>query len=88
MNISDFPGFLGISSSHPDKIRVQRELTVEVDDPVNIKEQIECIIKNLKYIETLECRAIMDKATIDDKRRKYTLIFKTLLQAKERQNIK
>jgi hypothetical protein len=89
MNLSDFPGFpgfLGIASSHPDKVRVQKE-TVEVVE-LNITDQIESMIKNLKYIETPECRAIMSKESIDDKRKKYTLIFKTLLIAKETQNTK
>jgi len=90
MNLSDFPGFLGfinpVARSHPDKIRVQKD-TIEVTE-LNIPEQIEIIIKNLKYIETPECRAIMSKETIDDKRKKYTLIFKTLLMAKETQNTK
>ena len=88
MNISDFPGFPGfinpISSSHPDKIRVQTGLTVELD----IKCEMEKTFRSLKYIETLECRAIMDKEMIDNKRKEYTMIFKTLLQIKERQSIK
>lgn len=88
MNSSDFsdlPEFINsVSSSHPDKIRVQTGLTVELD----IKCEMEKTLRSLKYIETLECRAIMDKEMIDNKRKEYTMIFKTLLQIKERQSIK
>jgi hypothetical protein len=81
MNNSHFPGFS--ASSHPDKLRVQKETYIEV----KVEEEIRNIINKLKYIETTECRAIMDKEMIDNKRKEYTMIFKTLLQIKERQNV-
>jgi len=86
MNLSDcsgfsgFPGFLEMASSHPDKLHVQK------DENLTLKEEIEKSLKNLKYIETPECRAIMDKDIIESKRKEYTMVFKTLLTLKERQN--
>ena len=90
MNISDFPGFpgfLGMARSHPDKQRVQKETKIE-DDTLTMEEEIDKVTKKLRYIETLACRAVMDKEMIDRKRKEYTMIFKTLLTLKERQNTK
>ena len=86
MIFSEFKGFPG---SHPDKIHVPREITIKVeDDYLNVDDEIQDILRKLKYIETLDCRAIMDKQMIDDKRRQYTLVFRTLLKARETQNTK
>lgn len=91
-SIPGFPGFIYSEgpSSHPDKIRVPRNITIEVkdDDYLNVEDEIQDIIKKLKYIETIECRAVMEKDEIDNKRRQYTLVFKTLLKVKESQNTK
>ena len=90
MNLSSLPGFPGFiysNGSHPDKLHLPREISIKVeDDYLNVDDEIKDIIRKLKYIETPDCRAIMDKQMIDDKRRQYTLVFKTLLKVKESQN--
>lgn len=90
MNLSEFPGFNGFiysKGSNSDKLHVPREITIKVeDDYLNVDDEIQDIIRKLKYIETPDCRAIMDKQMIDDKRRQYTLVFKTLLKVKESHN--
>lgn len=68
---------------YPDKISIQVD-----DEYLDLTEKINDIIKKLRYIETPECKALMDKATIDDKRKKYTIKFKYLLKLKEIQNAK
>lgn len=89
-SFSGFPAFIysDIATSHPDKIRVPRNITIEVkdDEYLDIADEIQDIIKKLKYIETPECRAVMEKDEIDTKRRQYTLLFKNLLKVKESQN--
>jgi len=90
-SIPGFPGFIYSEgpSSHPDKVHVPREITIKVeDDYLNVDDEIQDILRKLKYIETLDCRAIMDKDVIDTKRRQYTLVFRTLLKVKETQNTK
>jgi len=89
MIFSEFSGFSRFSGSQQDKLDVPREIIIKVeDDCLNVDDEIQDIIRKLKYIETLDCRAILDKDTIDNKRRQYTLVFKTLLKVKESQNTK
>jgi hypothetical protein len=83
-----FPGFLSeCASSHPDKLRVQTNLT-EIKEDFDITTELYHLREKLKQIETPEYRAKVDKDTIESKRKKYTLMFKTLLMAKESQNTK
>ena len=89
MNLSSFIGFPFLfegASSHPDKLRVQTSFTVEVKEELDLTADINDTIEKLRIIETPEYRAAVGKDTVEAKRRKYTLIFKTLLMAKESQN--
>lgn len=89
MNQSDFTAsidstasneFSGVASSHPDKIHVQSDL--------DINTMIENALKDLKYLETPECKAKMEKEMINEQMKKYTIKFKYLLKLKEIQNAK
>lgn len=51
-----------------------------------IVSSITTLIITLKYLESVECRSIMTKDTINVERHKATLNFKSLLSAKETLN--
>ena len=72
--------------SHPDKLRVQKAFTIEVKEELDLTADINDTIEKLRIIETPEYREAVGKDIVEAKRRKYTLIFKTLLMAKENQN--
>lgn len=92
MNLSKLPGFPGFlfqgATSHPDKLRVQTDLQIEIKEDFDISTELYHVREKLKQIETPEYREKFDKETLDAKRKKYTTMFKTLLTVKESQNTK